>query len=166
MGFDAKTADRVRKALGQTPGVAERRMVGGLSFLIHGRMCCGVTGTALMVRVGPLRRGRALARPHVRPMRLGGRPLAGFVCVDPEGYGTERALAAWIREGIDFVEGFSRKQASAGERSRGKTMVEKKSRKPTPKVKSLRAKRLTSGQEKRVKGGGKTTKPRMPTAVE
>jgi hypothetical protein len=71
--------------------------------MVNGSMCCGVTGTALMVRVGPQARERALARPHVRPMIFAGRQLAGFVCVDPEGYRTDAALAAWVQRGIDFV---------------------------------------------------------------
>jgi hypothetical protein len=66
-------------------------------------MCCGVTGTALMVRVGAEARDRTLAEPHVRPMVLGGRPLAGFVCVEPAGFRTEAALWRWVQRGLDFV---------------------------------------------------------------
>jgi hypothetical protein len=71
--------------------------------MVGGSMCCGVTGTALMVRVGPEARERALAQPHVRPMKFAGRALAGFVCVDPEGYRTDKALATWVQRGIDLV---------------------------------------------------------------
>jgi hypothetical protein len=74
-----------------------------MSFIVSGSMCCGVTGTALMVRVGPEARERALAQPHVRPMKFAGRALAGFVCVDPEGYRTDKALATWVQRGIDLV---------------------------------------------------------------
>jgi hypothetical protein len=74
-----------------------------MSFMVGGSMCCGVTGTALMVRVGPEARERALAQPHVRPMKFAGRALAGFVCVDPEGYRTDKALATWVQRGIDLV---------------------------------------------------------------
>ena len=103
MGYDEKTAERVRRILSQRPDVIEKNMVGGLSFMVNGSMCCGVTGTAVMVRVGPEARDAALARPHVRPMKFAGQPLAGFVCVDPEGYRTDAALAKWIQRGIDFV---------------------------------------------------------------
>jgi hypothetical protein len=78
-------------------------MVGGLSFIVDGSMCCGVTGSALMVRVGAEARVRALARPHVRPMEFAGRPLSGFVLIDPEGFRTDAALAAWVQQGLDFA---------------------------------------------------------------
>jgi hypothetical protein len=78
-------------------------MVGGLSFMVGGSMCCGISGTALMVRVGPEGREWALAQPHVRPMKFAGRALAGFVCVDPEGYRTDEKLATWVQRGLDFV---------------------------------------------------------------
>jgi TfoX/Sxy family transcriptional regulator of competence genes len=103
MSYDERVAERVRRVLAGQRNVVEKRMVGGLSFMVNGIMCCGVTGTALMVRVGPQARERALARPHVRPMIFAGRQLAGFVCVDPEGYRTDAALAAWVHRGIDFL---------------------------------------------------------------
>ena len=102
-GYDEKTAERVRRILSGRKDVVEKRMVGGLSFMVNGSMCCGVTGAALMVRVGPRAREGALAQPHVRPMEFAGLPLAGFVCVDPGGYRTERRLTTWVQRGIDFV---------------------------------------------------------------
>ncbi len=78
-------------------------MVGGLSFAVGGSMCCGVTGNALMVRVGAEARDRMLARPHVRPMEFAGRALAGFVLIDPEGFRTDAALLAWVQRGLDFA---------------------------------------------------------------
>jgi hypothetical protein len=78
-------------------------MVGGLSFMVGGRMCCGVTGSGLMIRVGLEAYEQTLAQPHVRPMEFAGRPLAGYVCVDPEGYRTDTALATWVQRGVDFV---------------------------------------------------------------
>ena len=103
MGYDLKIAERVRRSLSSQRDVVEKRMVGGLSFVVGGSMCCGVTGSALMVRVGAEARERTLARPHVRPMEFAGRPLAGFVLVDPEGFRTEATLAAWVQQGLDFV---------------------------------------------------------------
>ena len=93
----------MRRSLAARTDVAEKRMVGGLSFMVSGSMCCGVTGNSLMIRVGPERRAQALAQPHVRPMELGGRALAGFICVEPEGYRSDAELERWIRQGIDFV---------------------------------------------------------------
>ncbi len=103
MGYDEQTAARVRRMLSGRPGVVEKRMVGGLSFIVDGHMCCGVTSTALMVRVGSEAYQQELGRPHVRPLELAGRPLGGYVCVDPEGIPTDAALAAWVQRGIDFV---------------------------------------------------------------
>jgi TfoX/Sxy family transcriptional regulator of competence genes len=95
----------VRILLSSQPNVVEKKMVGGLSFLVNGTMCCGVTGTALMIRVGREAREQALREPHVRPMVLGGRPLSAFVCIDPPGYAADDALARWVQRGLDFVAG-------------------------------------------------------------
>jgi TfoX/Sxy family transcriptional regulator of competence genes len=103
MAYDEQLAARVRRILSRRHGVEEKRMVGGLSFLVKGSMCCGVTGDALMVRVGPEGRTAALRRPHARPMKMGGKVLAGFVCVEPPGIRTEAALARWVRRGLEFV---------------------------------------------------------------
>jgi TfoX/Sxy family transcriptional regulator of competence genes len=112
MGYDLKTAERIRRILSSRSDVAEKRMVGGLSFAVGGSMCCGVTGNALMVRVGAEARDRMLARPHVRPMEFAGRALAGFVLIDPEGFRTDAALAAWVQRGLDFAATLPAKRAA------------------------------------------------------
>ena len=103
MGYDEKTAERVRHILSRRRDVVEKRMIGGLSFMLNGSMCCGLIRTGFMVRIGPEARESALTQPHVRPMKFGGRPLAGFVYVEPEGYRTDAELATWVQRGIDFV---------------------------------------------------------------
>jgi TfoX N-terminal domain len=103
MGYDLVVAERVRRILTNRTDVVEKRMVGGLSFNLGGSMCCGVTGRALMVRVGAEARDAALAEPHVRPMEFAGRALAGFICVDPAGFETDASLQRWVQRGIDFV---------------------------------------------------------------
>ena len=103
MSFDEKTAERVRKALSRRGDVVEKKMFGGLCFMVNGSMCCGLIGTAFMVRVGPDRYEEALAQRHARPMDFTGRPLAGMVYVDPAGYRTNAALAKWVQRGVDFV---------------------------------------------------------------
>ena len=104
MSYDPEVAERVRQVLADQAGVAEKKMVGGgLSFLVNGNMCCGVQGRALMVRVGADGRAQALGEPHVRPMLLGGRPLSGFIIVEPAGFAAADALAGWVQRGLDVA---------------------------------------------------------------
>jgi TfoX/Sxy family transcriptional regulator of competence genes len=103
MSLDEELLGRVRCMLAGRAEIVERKMVGGISFLLGGQMCCGVTAGGLMVRIGPAAREEALAEPHATAMEFGGRPLAGFVCVAPEAIRTDAALAEWIRRGLDFV---------------------------------------------------------------
>ncbi len=103
MSYDEKTAERVRRILARRSDVVEKKMFGGLCFMVNGRMCCGLTSTAFMVRVGADRYEDALAQPHARPMDFTGRPLAGMVYVDPDGYKSDAALAKWVQRGVDFL---------------------------------------------------------------
>lgn len=103
MGYDEKTAERVRQILSGRYDVVEKLMIGGLSFMVNGTMCCGITRNVLMVRVGAEARDWALAQPHVRPMEFAGRSLSGFVCVEPAGYLSDESLVAWVQRGIDFA---------------------------------------------------------------
>lgn len=103
MGYDEAALGRVRHILSGHEDVVEKRMVGGRSFSVNGSMFCGVTGSALMVRVGRDERDRVLAEPHVRPMEFAGRPLAGFVLVEHEGFTTDMELARWVNRGIEFM---------------------------------------------------------------
>jgi TfoX/Sxy family transcriptional regulator of competence genes len=114
MSHDAEAAERVRRLLSGRDDVVEKKMVGGLSFLVNGNMCCGVTGTALMVRVGADGREQALREPHVRPMQFAGRALSGFICVEPAGYTADEALARWVQRGLDFVSGLPAKPVRTG----------------------------------------------------
>jgi len=110
VSYDPEAAGRVRRLLSGRDDVAEKKMVGGLSFLVNGNMCCGVTGPALMVRVGADGREQALGEPHVRPMEFAGRAMSGFVCVDPAGFAADEELARWVRRGLDFVSGLPAKR--------------------------------------------------------
>lgn len=103
MAYDENLAERVRKAVANRKRVTEKRMFGGLAFLLDGRMFCGVLGNDLVVRVGPARHAAALSRPHARPMDFTGRPMTGFIYVDPRGVKTAAALAKWVREAADYV---------------------------------------------------------------
>ena len=117
MGYDEKTAERVRRVLSRRRDVVEKKMIGGLSFMCKLSMCCRVTSTGLMVRIGRGAREHVLTRPHVRPMEFGGRPLGGFVCVDPAGYRTDAMLRKWVQRGIDFVSRLQEKKHATGSKS-------------------------------------------------
>jgi TfoX/Sxy family transcriptional regulator of competence genes len=104
MPYDETLAARIRDILGERSDITERKMFGGVAFLCQGRMCCGVAGSDLIVRVVESAMPRALARQHVRPMDLTGRPLRGFVFVSLSGCRTNQALTKWVDEGLRFVE--------------------------------------------------------------
>ncbi|HEX5131073.1 MAG TPA: TfoX/Sxy family protein [Candidatus Krumholzibacteria bacterium] len=103
MTFNEITASRIRQAMQGTPGVTERNMFGGISFMLAGNMCCGVIEDNLVVRVGPGQYEDVLREPHARPMDFTGRPLTGFVYVERAGYETPAALIRWIERGVEFV---------------------------------------------------------------
>ena len=104
MAYDEETAERVRKFLSGRRDVVEKKMMGGLSFMVKGRMCCSVSGRGgLLIRVGSDRYETMLSEPHVRPAEMAGRTMTGFVRVDREGYLTEAALRDWLQRGIDFA---------------------------------------------------------------
>ena len=84
-------------------------MIGGLSFLVNGNMCRGITGMALVIRVGAESREQALREPHARPMPLAGRVLPCFICIEPAGYAADDALASWVQRGLDFASGLPAK---------------------------------------------------------
>jgi len=103
MAYDEALAARVRKRLAVQRGISERRMFGGLCFLLKGHMCAGITGSTLMLRVGPERYADALARPHAREMDFTGRPLKGMIYVDPPGVASAAALARWLQMAVAFA---------------------------------------------------------------
>ncbi|MDH4037946.1 MAG: TfoX/Sxy family protein [Candidatus Krumholzibacteria bacterium] len=109
MTFNELTAGRIRETIKSTPGVSERNMFGGVSFMLEGNMCCGVIEDNLVVRVGPGAYEAALQEPHARPMDFTGRPLRGFVYVDRAGYEAPGALQGWIERGVAFVRTLPRK---------------------------------------------------------
>jgi TfoX/Sxy family transcriptional regulator of competence genes len=103
MAYDEQLAERIRRALAGTEGVGERKMFGGIAFLHHGNMACGVMGETLMLRLGVERAEAALDEPHTRPMDFTGRPMNGMVYVDPPGFPTDDALAAWVGRALAFA---------------------------------------------------------------
>lgn len=117
MAYDQLLAQRVREILARRKGFAAKEMMGGITFLLNGHMCCGVEKDRLMVRVGPERYAEALARPHARPMDFTGRPLKGFVFVDPPGFKTDSGLRQWVLRGVEFVASLPPKKVTVRARA-------------------------------------------------
>lgn len=103
MAFDEAVANRVRAALGKIPDVVERKMFGGIAFMVRGNMCCGVIGDRLMLRVGPDGYEEALSRPHAKPMDFTGRPMKGMVYVGTAGFASAGDLKGWIGRAMAFA---------------------------------------------------------------
>jgi TfoX/Sxy family transcriptional regulator of competence genes len=108
VAYDEGLAQRVREQLEGPDGLAsgavtEKKMFGGLCFLVRGNMCCGLVGEELMVRVGPAAYEAALALPHAREMDFTGRALNGMVYVSPAGLVDDDELAAWVARGVSFA---------------------------------------------------------------
>jgi TfoX/Sxy family transcriptional regulator of competence genes len=101
--FDEALAERIRLVLAPRAAFTERKMFGGVAFLIGGNMACGIVRQELMVRTGPDQYAEALARPHARPMEFTGRPMKGMVFVGEGGLGKE--LAAWVEMGASYASG-------------------------------------------------------------
>lgn len=102
MAYDENLAERVRHVLAGEPGLTERKMFGGLAFMLEGHMCCGIVGDDLMLRLGVEGAEAALAKQHVRPMDFTGKPSAAMVYVAPEGL-RGRALRRWVEGASAFV---------------------------------------------------------------
>lgn len=102
MAYDERLAARVRQILKGRRGISEKKMFGGLAFLVRGNMCCGLNGDELMVRVGLDGYTAALKRKHAREMDFTGRALKGFVYVSRDGVRTAAALRAWVDQSVTF----------------------------------------------------------------
>jgi TfoX/Sxy family transcriptional regulator of competence genes len=115
MAYDEALADRIRTALHGRDDVAERKMFGGIAFMVAGRMACGVMRHDMMVKVGADGHDEALAQPHTRPMDFTGKPMRGMIYVDPAGTATEPDLRAWVSRAVEVA--ISSAAASGARRS-------------------------------------------------
>jgi hypothetical protein len=103
MVYDEGLVQRVREVMGELPGYVEKKMFGGVGFMLHGNMACGVNGADLIVRVGPEQYESALAEPHTRPFDMTGRPMKGWVVVTAEGYEADADLKGWVQHGVAYA---------------------------------------------------------------
>jgi hypothetical protein len=119
MAYSQPQAARVRKALAGRPGLAEKELFGGVAFLLHGNMCAGVRDEDLIVRVEPTETAALLKEPGAKPFTLAGRGgMAGWLLVDPEGYGTDATLRAWLARGVAYASSLPPKKNAGA--SKGK----------------------------------------------
>lgn len=104
MAYNQDLTQRIREVLGETPGLIEKQMFGGIGFMIHGNMACGVNKDDLIVRVGPDRYEDALAEAHTRVFDMTGRPMRGWVVVTSKGYEALNELKDWVDRGASFAK--------------------------------------------------------------
>ena len=103
MAFDESLAARIRDALARKKGVVEKKMFGGVGFLLHGNMLVGVWKDSLIVRLGPEEGEEALNEPHVKEFDITGRAMKGWVLVAPEGIECDDELSGWMQRAIKFI---------------------------------------------------------------
>ena len=103
MAFDERLAERIRGSLGRRKGLVEKQMFGGVAFLLHGNMCVGVHQNELIVRLAPEETDQALAQPHTRRFDLTGRPMKGWILVEPAGVKTDAKLGKWIQVATKYA---------------------------------------------------------------
>ncbi len=110
MAYDEGLAERVRNVLVDTPNIDEKKMFGGLAFMLNDYMFVGITEERLMARVGPEQYDQALEKPFVVPMDFTGRPMKGYVYVQPGGLEEDEDLAYWVDLCAGFVRSLPPKQ--------------------------------------------------------
>jgi TfoX/Sxy family transcriptional regulator of competence genes len=103
MAYDEKLAERIRKLVADRPGITERKMFGGIAFMVNGNMFAGIVKDDLMARVGKDGFEDALSKPHTRPMDFAGRPMNNMVYVAPPGVAGHN-LRRWVEQSLQFAE--------------------------------------------------------------
>jgi hypothetical protein len=104
MAYDEALAQRIRLALADVPGLTEQKLFGGMGFMLHGNMACGVNGKNLILRINPDRTEQALAQPSVRVFDMTGRPMKGWIVVEPAGLQSAEDLNRWLDQGVAFAQ--------------------------------------------------------------
>jgi len=102
MTYNEKLSERIRAEFGNIPFV-EKKMFGGVGFLVHGNMACGVYKDDMIVRTGTNKSEKLLKKKYTKVFDITGRPMKGWLMVEPDGYKTIRQLSAWVKEGVEFA---------------------------------------------------------------
>jgi TfoX/Sxy family transcriptional regulator of competence genes len=103
MAYDGGLAQRVREVLDEQPGFDEKKMFGGICFLLHGNMACGIINDDLIVRVGTENYEGLLTLSHVKKFDFTGRPMKGWVMVSYEGLESDDDLYEWVHRGVNYT---------------------------------------------------------------
>jgi hypothetical protein len=109
VAYNEQLAARVRKALGKRSGLSEKKMFGGIAFLLRGNMCVGVHGNELIARLDPATTDAALAQADTRPFDMTGRPMKGWILVQPNGLASDGALGKWVAAATAYADSLPKK---------------------------------------------------------
>jgi len=104
MAYNESSAERIRKQMQKNQGFVEKKMFGGICFLLNGNMACGILNDDIIVRVGKDAYEESLALPHARQFDMTGRAMTGWVMVSPHGHQSDDDLKTWLQRGIDFAK--------------------------------------------------------------
>jgi hypothetical protein len=113
MAYDVELTERMRKVVERMATASEKKMFGGVAFMINGNMACGVNGMGMIVRVGEAAFERAMQRPYVHVFDMTGKPMKGWVVVDSVGVQDDTQLKGWVEAGIDFASSLPPKSGEA-----------------------------------------------------
>jgi TfoX/Sxy family transcriptional regulator of competence genes len=111
MAYDEGLAERIRGILSEHRAISEKRMFGGVAFMVESRMFVGIVKEDLMVRVGPEAHDALVRAPHARVMDFTGRPMRGFLFVAPPGYEADADLERWVERSLSFVTAMPKQRA-------------------------------------------------------
>jgi TfoX/Sxy family transcriptional regulator of competence genes len=111
VAYDAHLADRIRSILNDSAEFSEKKMFGGLTFLVNGQLCCGVLKNDLVLRLTPEQADTALRQPHTRPMDFTGKPMKSMIYVGPPGTDSDQALTAWVQSAVRLTAAGVRRSA-------------------------------------------------------
>ena len=109
MPYSESLAARIRDVLAGRHGITEKKMFGGIAFLLHGNMCVGVWKTSMIARLGAEGATVALKEPNIVEFDITGRPMKGWVVVEAEGIDTDKQLLQWVEQAVEFVGTLPRK---------------------------------------------------------
>jgi len=110
MPYSESLARRLRQDFVGRRGITEKKMFGGVGFLLNGNMCVGVWKSSLIARIDPENYRAALAQPHVQEFDITGRPMRGWIMVEPDGIDSDEQLAMWVQASVNFVSTLPKKQ--------------------------------------------------------